>query len=120
MLQKVFTAKRPAPHEAACAVPGPEVAVLLNAKAKAVNARSARPVAGRSRRHLFFSTSHEEATAIAGRSWRGGTDGLHRWRRRHVRRVGEPIPECRAARARPPRFGVLALGTGNAVAEMVG
>jgi diacylglycerol kinase family enzyme len=123
MLQKVVTAKRPAPYEAAYAPPGPEVAVLLNARAKAVNAQVRRALSlVVPDEHLFFSTSHEEASAIAEQVvarryatvFTGGGDGTFvGWVNR--------ILECAERRAaRPPRFGVLALGTGNAVAEMVG
>jgi diacylglycerol kinase family enzyme len=123
MLQNVVTAKRPAPPEVPFAGPGPEVAVLLNARAKAVNAKVRRALSlVVPDEHLFFSTSHEEATAIAeqvvarryGTVFTGGGDGTFvGWVNR--------ILECAERRAaRPPRFGVLALGTGNAVAEMVG
>jgi diacylglycerol kinase family enzyme len=99
------------------------VAVLLNGNAKAVNSRVraalSSVVPGE---HLFFSTSQAEANHIAeevvARRYRtvftGGGDGTFvAW----VNRILE-ASERRAFR--PPRFGVLALGTGNAVAEVVG
>jgi diacylglycerol kinase family enzyme len=72
--------------------------------------------------HLFFSTTHEEATAIAeevvsrryGTVFTGGGDGTF------VGWVNRILESAERRAARPPRFGVLALGTGNAVAEMVG
>ncbi|MFT3915969.1 MAG: diacylglycerol kinase family protein [Anaeromyxobacteraceae bacterium] len=113
-------------HPAADAAPaaGTEgVAVLLNGNAKAVNARvrdsllSVVPS-----EHVYFTTCPDEASrvaeAVVDRGYHtvftGGGDGTFvAW----VNRILE-IAERRFARA--PRFGVLALGTGNAVAEMVG
>jgi diacylglycerol kinase family enzyme len=109
--------------EEAFAGPPANVAVLLNANAKAVNARVRRSL---SRvvpdEHLFFSTTHAEASAIAeqvvARRYRtvftGGGDGTF------VGWVNRILETAERRAARPPRFGVLALGTGNAVAEMVG
>jgi diacylglycerol kinase family enzyme len=122
MLQTLSATQHPAQLEGAFASPG-DVAVLLNANAKAVNASVRRALAHVvPEEHLFFSTSHEEAAAIAdevvhrryGTVFTGGGDGTFvGWVNR--------IVECAERRAaRPPRFGVLALGTGNAVAEMVG
>jgi diacylglycerol kinase family enzyme len=122
MLQTVATAKHPAPPEAAFAS-APGVAVLLNANAKAVNAQVRRALSlVVPDEDLFLSTNHDEAAAIAdevvARRYRtvftGGGDGTFvGW----VNRIVE-CAERRAARL--PRFGVLALGTGNAVAGMVG
>jgi diacylglycerol kinase family enzyme len=123
MLQTVVTAKHPAPPEAAFAASRPEVAVLLNANAKAVNAQVRRAL---SRvvpdEHLFLSTCQAEASAIAdevvarryGTVFTGGGDGTF------VGWVNRILESAERRAARPPRFGVLALGTGNAVAEMVG
>ncbi len=123
MLQTVAAAKHPIPFEEALACSGPEVAVLLNANAKAVNPSVRRALSVvLPDEHLFLSSSHEEAAVIAeevvargyGTVFTGGGDGTFvGWVNR--------ILECAERRsARPPRFGVLALGTGNAVAEMVG
>jgi diacylglycerol kinase family enzyme len=99
------------------------VAVLLTGNAKAVNDRvrdslaSVLPV-----ENLFFTKCPEEAGRIAEQVvdrgfhtvFTGGGDGTFvAW----VNRILE-IAERRPAR--PPRFGVLALGTGNAVAENLG
>jgi diacylglycerol kinase family enzyme len=123
MLQTVVTAKHPALPEAAFPAPRPEVAVLLNANAKAVNAQVRRAL---SRvvpdEHLFLSTCQAEASAIAdevvarryGTVFTGGGDGTF------VGWVNRILESAERRAARPPRFGVLALGTGNAVAEMVG
>src|SRR6266545_3461926 len=65
MLQSVVSAKHSARHEAPLAA-RPGVAVLLNANAKAVNARVRQALSlVVPDEHLFFSTSHEEASAIA-------------------------------------------------------
>jgi diacylglycerol kinase family enzyme len=72
--------------------------------------------------HLFFSRTPDEANAIADevvvRRYRtvftGGGDGTF------VSWVNRILDRAERRSARPPRFGVLALGTGNAVAEMVG
>lgn len=122
MLEMVATAKRPAAH-ADRLLSGPEVAVLLNAHAKAVNDGVRRDLSRvLSDEHLFFSTSDEEASAIAeevvarryGTVFAGGGDGTF------VAWVNRILEAAERRAARPPRFGVLALGTGNAVAEMVG
>lgn len=120
MLQLVTHAPQPGP------VPrshGPGVAVLLNANAKAVNARVRDALSSVvAEEHLFFSSCPDEATRIAEqvveRRYRtvftGGGDGTFvGW----VNRIVEAAERCAA---RPPCFGVLALGTGNAVAGMVG
>jgi diacylglycerol kinase family enzyme len=99
------------------------VAVLLNANAKAVNAdvreTLSSVVPGE---HLFLSTTPDEACRIAEqvveRRYRtvftGGGDGTF------VAWVNRILEAAERRSFRPPRFGVLALGTGNAVAEMVG
>ncbi len=113
----------PEPIEEAFVGPAANVAVLLNANARAVNAGVRRAL---SRvvpdEHLFFSTTHAEASAIAeqviARRYRtvftGGGDGTF------VAWVNRILETAERRAARPPRFGVLALGTGNAVADMVG
>ncbi len=123
MLRTVALPKHPTRNEDSFAGPPADVAVLLNGNAKAVTARV---------RHalsmvipdedLFFSTTHDEASAIAeevvARRYRtvftGGGDGTF------VAWVNRILETAERRDARPPRFGVLALGTGNAVAEMVG
>jgi diacylglycerol kinase family enzyme len=105
------------------AVPGPDVAVLLNANAKAVNARVREALSSVvADEHLFFSRCPEEATRIAEqvveRRYRtvftGGGDGTF------VAWVNRILEAAERNATRPPCFGVLALGTGNAVAGMVG
>src|SRR5512134_3051384 len=122
-LQTVITAKRPPLPEVAYAAPGADVAVLLNANAKAVNAQVRRALSlVVPDEHLFFSTTHEEASVIAdevvarryGTVFTGGGDGTF------VGWVNRILESAERRAARPPRFGVLALGTGNAVAEAVG
>ncbi|WP_242394037.1 diacylglycerol/lipid kinase family protein [Anaeromyxobacter oryzisoli] len=100
-----------------------DVAVLLNANAKQVNpgVRQALSCVV-PHEHLFLSRSADEATAIAeevvARRYRtvftGGGDGTF------VSWVNRILESAERRATRPPRFGVLALGTGNAVAEMVG
>jgi diacylglycerol kinase family enzyme len=125
MLQVVASAKYAAPALRCLprVAPAPEVAVLLNAHAKAVNGEVRRALARVvPQEHVFFSTTYEEASAIAeevvarryATVFTGGGDGTFvAW----VNRILESAERCSA---QPPRFGVLALGTGNAVAEMVG
>jgi len=116
-IQAAIRYPRAEPHS------GSGYAVLLNANAKLVNARVRkaleRVVAPED---LFFSKSEMDALAIAdtvvSRGYEtvftGGGDGTFvGWVNRILDRVA-----LRSARA--PRFGLLALGTGNAVAEMVG
>jgi diacylglycerol kinase family enzyme len=100
-----------------------EVAVLLNARAKAVNAHVRRQLSlVVPPEDLYLSTSHDEAEEIADRVvarryrtvFTGGGDGTF------VAWVNRILEAGARRRVRPPRFGVLALGTGNAVAEMVG
>jgi diacylglycerol kinase family enzyme len=98
-------------------------AVLLNANAKQVNARLraalARVVPADD---LFFSTTTDEANRIAdtvvsrgyGTVFTGGGDGTF------VSWVNRILDHAERRSAPRPRFGVLALGTGNAVAEVVG
>ena len=105
------------------AAPDAHVAVLLNANAKQVNADVRRALSSVvPHEDLYLSNSHEEASAIADevvtRRYRtvftGGGDGTF------VSWVNRILESAERRSARPPRFGVLALGTGNAVAEMVG
>lgn len=103
--------------------PGARVAVLLNANAKqvcpAVRRALSRIVADE---HLYLSSTHDEADAIAEKVvsrryatvFTGGGDGTF------VAWVNRILEAAERLRGRPPRFGVLALGTGNAVAGMVG
>lgn len=123
MLRMVVDTKQAGRLDERHAPEGARVAVLLNANARAVNASVRRALSSVVQdEHLFLSTSHDEAKDIAeqvvSRRYRtvftGGGDGTFvAW----VNRILE-VAERRAAR--PPRFGLLALGTGNAVAEMVG
>ena len=122
MLQMVATAERldgfaPTPTSTTSAV-----AVLLNANAKQVNARVRRALSSVvPDEHLFFSKSPDEAGVIAeevvarryGTVFTGGGDGTF------VGWVNRILESASRRAARPPRFGVLALGTGNAVAGMV-
>jgi diacylglycerol kinase family enzyme len=104
-------------------VTGARAAVLLNANAKQVNGRVrealARVVPADD---LFFSRNAEDANRIAdavvARGYRtvftGGGDGTF------VSWVNRILDHAERRAAPAPRFGVLALGTGNAVAEVVG
>jgi len=101
----------------------PEVAVLLNAHAKQVSPGVRRALSTvLSDEHLYFSQTPSDAIEIAeevvARRYRtvftGGGDGTF------VAFVNRILETAERRSARPPRFGVLALGTGNAVAEMVG
>ncbi|WP_248356267.1 diacylglycerol/lipid kinase family protein [Anaeromyxobacter oryzae] len=103
--------------------PPAELAVLLNANAKQVNASVREALSSLvPHEHLFLSRSPDEANAIAeevvARRYRtvftGGGDGTF------VSWVNRILESADRRAARPPRFGVLALGTGNAVAGMVG
>jgi diacylglycerol kinase family enzyme len=98
-------------------------AVLLNANAKQVNARVREELARIvPRDDVFLSRSVEDAHRIAqtvvARGYRtvftGGGDGTF------VGWMNRILDACRRSQARAPRFGVLALGTGNAVAHLVG
>jgi diacylglycerol kinase family enzyme len=105
------------------AAPGPGVAVLLNANAKQVNASVRRALSlVVPDEHVYLSASAADASAIAdevvSRRYRtvftGGGDGTF------VSWVNRILESAERREAPPPRFGVLALGTGNAVAEVVG
>lgn len=98
-------------------------AILLNANAKQVNARVRRALSGVvPPEHLFVSRCPEEASRIAdtvvrrgyGTVFTGGGDGTF------VSWVNHILDRTEPHGAPTPRFGVLPLGTGNAVAEMVG
>lgn len=123
MLQSVASTAGFAGFEHALAYPSGGVAVLLNGNAKQVNAAVRRALSSVvPEEHVFLSRSTDEAAAIADEVvarryatvFTGGGDGTFvGWVNR--------ILECAERRsARPPRFGVLALGTGNAVAGMLG
>jgi diacylglycerol kinase family enzyme len=99
------------------------VAVLLNARAKAVTRNVLRTLSLIvPREDLFVSHGEEEASEIAdwvvARRYQtvftGGGDGTF------VAWINRIIDAAERRHQRAPRFGVLALGTGNAVAEMVG
>jgi diacylglycerol kinase family enzyme len=103
--------------------PPRRVAVLLNARAKAVTEGVLRTLSLIvPREDLFVSHSEAEAQEIA--DWvvarryetvfTGGGDGTF------VAWINRIIDAAERRHQRAPRFGVLALGTGNAVAEMVG
>ena len=99
------------------------VAVLLNANARQVTARVRNTLSGLvPEEHLFLSRDPGEASAIAdtvvrrryGTVFTGGGDGTF------VSWVNHILDHAERREAPAPRFGLLALGTGNAVAEMVG
>ncbi|HZZ83034.1 MAG TPA: diacylglycerol kinase family protein [Anaeromyxobacteraceae bacterium] len=99
------------------------LAVLLNANAKQVNGRVRQELADVvPHEHLFFSKDPDDARAIAdtvirrgyGTVFTGGGDGTF------VSWVNHILDRSERRSAPTPRFGVLALGTGNAVAEVVG
>jgi diacylglycerol kinase family enzyme len=103
--------------------PVAETAVLLNANAKHVNPRVRRELAGLvPERNLFLSRDPADAVRIAdtvvqrrfGTVFTGGGDGTF------VSWVNHILDRSERGESPPPRFGVLALGTGNAVAEVVG
>lgn len=98
-------------------------AVLLNANAKKVNARIVRSLERVvPPEDLFVSRSAADARAIADAVisrryetvFAGGGDGTF------VGWVNAIIDSAQRSSLPVPRFGVLALGTGNAVAEVVG
>jgi len=98
-------------------------AVLLNGNARHVNAQVRRSLERVvPPEDLFLSRSEEEARSIAdtvvARGYQtvfaGGGDGTF------VGWVNRILESAKRRGTRAPRFGVLALGTGNAVAEMVG
>jgi diacylglycerol kinase family enzyme len=99
------------------------VAVLLNANAKSVNAQVRRALSlVVPDEHLYLSRNESEAGDIAeavvsrrySTVFTGGGDGTF------VGWVNRILESAKRIGTRAPRFGVLALGTGNAVAEMVG
>jgi diacylglycerol kinase family enzyme len=103
--------------------PDGHVAVLLNGNAKQVNEGVRRRLSlVMPPEHVFFSRSADEANHIAeevvvrryGTVFTGGGDGTF------VAWVNRILDRAERRSARPPRFGVLPLGTGNAVAEAVG
>ena len=123
MLRRVASAERMELPEQPLAHTGPGVAVLLNGNAKQVTDSVRRRLSlVLPDEHLYYSRTPDEANAIAEevvtRRYRtvftGGGDGTF------VAWVNRILDRAERRRARPPRFGVLALGTGNAVAEMVG
>jgi diacylglycerol kinase family enzyme len=100
-----------------------DIAVLLNANAKMVTDRVQQALSGVvSAENLFLSRDPSDASTIAdtvldrgyGTVFTGGGDGTF------VAWVNHILDRAERRLARAPRFGVLALGTGNAVAEMVG
>jgi diacylglycerol kinase family enzyme len=100
-----------------------DFAVLLNANAKLVNRNVRRTLEGVvPEKDLFLSRSPDEAISIAetvlARRYEtvftGGGDGTF------VSWVNHIVGQAERRALPVPRFGVLALGTGNAVAEVVG
>jgi diacylglycerol kinase family enzyme len=101
----------------------PATAVLLNANARQVNDRVRQAIASLVPAHdLFLSRGPDEAARIAetvvgrryGTVFTGGGDGTF------VGWVNRILDRTEERRVPAPRFGVMALGTGNAVAEVVG
>jgi len=99
------------------------IAVLLNANARSVDARVTEQIQGVvPAEHLFLSRCAEEAHRIAdtvmrrgyGTVFTGGGDGTF------VSWVNHILDRAERQESAPPRFGILPLGTGNAVAEMMG
>ena len=107
----------------------PKVAVLLNANARRVSDRVLRTLA-----HvvpdgdLFISRSFEEARAIAetvverrySTVFTGGGDGTFVGFFNEIHNILERRQHGTPFANRGPRFGVLKLGTGNALANLVG
>ncbi len=100
-----------------------QTAVLLNANAKQVSPRVRDALSGLvPADDLYFSRDRDEAhriaDAVVSRGYRtvftGGGDGTF------VSWVNHILDRAETQASPAPRFGVLALGTGNAVAEMVG
>jgi len=98
-------------------------AVLLNANARQVGPRVRAALSSLvPADNLFFSRDHDDAHRIADAVmsrgfdtvFTGGGDGTF------VSWVNHILDRAETHDAPAPRFGVLALGTGNAVAEMVG
>jgi diacylglycerol kinase family enzyme len=123
MLLPVASLERSRPSVQPSGCGGADVAVLLNANAKQVTASTRRALSAVvPHEHLFLSRTEHEAVEIAEevvrRRYRtvftGGGDGTF------VGWVNRIVESAERSAARPPRFGVLALGTGNAVAEVVG
>ncbi len=111
--------ERMAAHE----IPPAPIAVLLNANASSVDARVTEQLQSVvPAEDLFLSRCAEEAQRIAdtvmrrgyGTVFTGGGDGTF------VSWVNHILDRAERRKARAPRFGILPLGTGNAVAEMVG
>src|SRR5574342_1121289 len=103
--------------------PARSTAVLLNANARQVTDRVRRGLASAVPADaLFLARSAEEAARIAdtvvsrryGTVFTGGGDGTF------VSWVNAILDGAERSRLPAPRFGLLALGTGNAVAEVVG
>jgi len=99
------------------------VAVLLNARARSVNTQVRQSLSELvPHEDLYLSQGEEEASEIAdwvvARRYQtvftGGGDGTF------VSWINRILDASERRHQRAPRFGVLALGTGNAVAEMVG
>jgi len=100
----------------------PRVAVLLNARARRVNARVVRALSHVvPRSDLYLSRSPKDARRIArdilSRGYDtvfcGGGDGTF------IGFADEILSEAERAHASAPRFGVLKLGTGNGLAALV-
>jgi len=100
-----------------------EIAVLLNANAKQVNTRLRADFSGLlPPENLFLTRNPAEADRIAdavvsrgfGTVFTGGGDGTF------ISWVNHFLDRTETHTSAMPRFGVLALGTGNAVAELVG
>ena len=100
-----------------------QTAVLLNANARQVSPRVRATLSGLvPAENLFFSRDRDDAHRIADTVmsrgfdtvFTGGGDGTF------VSWVNHILDRAEIHGAPAPRFGVLALGTGNAVAEMVG
>ena len=111
------------PLEAVPTDPDGPVAVLLNGNAKQVNDATRRRLTRvLPPEHLFYSRTPDEANQIAeqvvarryGTVFSGGGDGTF------VAWVNRILDRAERRAAAPPRFGVLPLGTGNAVAVAVG
>jgi diacylglycerol kinase family enzyme len=114
---------RELPLEAVEADPEGPVAVLLNGNALQVNDSTRRRLTRvLPPEHLFYSRTADEANQIAeqvvarryGTVFSGGGDGTF------VAWVNRILDRAERRAAPPPRFGVLPLGTGNAVAVAVG
>jgi diacylglycerol kinase family enzyme len=100
-----------------------QTAVLLNANARQVSPSVRATLSGLvPAENLFFSRDHDDAHRIADTVmsrgfdtvFTGGGDGTF------VSWVNHILDRAETHGTLAPRFGVLALGTGNAVAEMVG